>query len=182
MQRVLHLFHAVARPAPGLLLHRLAARRRTRRGRRAGSAEPSMWRRTRSWSCCACWSSASSPRFFEEETGAARLQQIGLFTLIFVLQNDAEPVTASQLATLSGQAHSEVSRQVQKLLKIGLVERTAITSPHYRGRAWHLSVKRGPESEKLLKALFGAAEGIPESGSKSGAKARRRRTLPDEQG
>src|SRR5207253_11318478 len=96
---------------------------------------------------------------FPEETGAARLQQIGLFTLIFVLQNDKEPVTASRIASLSGQAHSEVSRQVQKLVKIGLVERTAITSPHGRGRAWHLSVKRGPESEKLLEALFGAAAG-----------------------
>jgi DNA-binding MarR family transcriptional regulator len=102
---------------------------------------------------------------FPEETGAARLQQVGLFTLIFVLQNDEEPVTASRLATLSGQAHSEVSRQVQKLLKIGLVERAAITSPHGRGRAWHLSVKRGPESQKLLEALFGA------SGKKSAAKS-----------
>jgi DNA-binding MarR family transcriptional regulator len=102
---------------------------------------------------------------FPEETGAARLQQVGLFTLIFVLQNDNEPVTASRLATLSGQAHSEVSRQVQKLLKIGLVERAAITSPHGRGRAWHLSVKRGSESQKLLEALFG------KSGKKSAAKA-----------
>jgi hypothetical protein len=94
---------------------------------------------------------------FPEETGAARLQQIGLFTLIFVLQGDEEPVTASRIAALSGQAHSEVSRQVQKLLKIGLVARTAITSPHGRGRAWHLSVRRSPESEQLLQALFGAA-------------------------
>jgi DNA-binding MarR family transcriptional regulator len=115
---------------------------------------------------------------FPEETGAARLQQVGLFTLIFVLQGDKEPVTASRIAALSGQAHSEVSRQVQKLLKIGLVERTAITSPHGRGRAWHLSVKRGPESAKLLEALFEAAGagagGASKGGGKSGAKARRR--------
>jgi DNA-binding MarR family transcriptional regulator len=113
---------------------------------------------------------------FPEETGAARLQQVGLFTLIFVLQNDKEPVTASRIAALSGQAHSEVSRQVQKLLKIGLVERTAVTSPHGRGRAWHLSVKRGPESKKLLEALFGA-EIVKSAGkgpSKTGTKARPR--------
>ena len=115
---------------------------------------------------------------FPEETGAARLQQVGLFTLIFVLQGDGEPVTASRIAALSGQAHSEVSRQVQKLVRIGLVERTAITSPHGRGRAWNLSVKRGPESEKLLGALFGAVGGSAGSGAKSPAKARRRRTPP----
>src|SRR5205085_11170340 len=103
--------------------------------------------------------------------------QIGLFTLIFVLQNDKEPVTASRIASLSGQAHSEVSRQVQKLLKIGLVERTAITSPHGRGRAWHLSVRRGPETAKLLDALFGAAAGeSPGKGpTPERAKARPRR-------
>ena len=95
---------------------------------------------------------------FPEETGAARLQQVGLFTLIFVLQGDKEPVTASRIAALSGHAHSEVSRQVQKLLKIGLVERTAITSPHGRGRAWHLSIKHTPQTERLAQALLAAGE------------------------
>ena len=36
------------------------------------------------------------------ETGAARLQQVGLFTLIFMLQSDDEPVTASRLAAMTG--------------------------------------------------------------------------------
>jgi predicted ArsR family transcriptional regulator len=115
---------------------------------------------------------------FPDETGATRMQQIGLFTLIFVFQGDGEPVTAARIAAMSGQDQAQVHRQLRKLLKIGLVERTAITSPHGRGRAWHLSVKRGPESEKLLKALFGAAgagaEGASKGGGKSGAKARRR--------
>ncbi|MFL5002213.1 MAG: helix-turn-helix domain-containing protein, partial [Xanthobacteraceae bacterium] len=69
---------------------------------------------------------------FPKESGAARLQQVGLFTLIFMLQGDEEPVTSSRLAALTGQASSQVHRQLQKLLKIGLVERTAITSPHGR--------------------------------------------------
>jgi predicted transcriptional regulator len=95
---------------------------------------------------------------FPDETGALRVQQVGLFTLIFMLQGDDEPVTSARLAAITGQADSQVHRQLQKLLKLGLVERTAITSPHGRGRAWHLSIKHTPESERLAQALLAARE------------------------
>jgi DNA-binding MarR family transcriptional regulator len=95
---------------------------------------------------------------FPDETGALRVQQVGLFTLIFMLQGDDEPVTSARLAAITGQADSQVHRQLQKLLKVGLVERTAITSPHGRGRAWHLSIKHTPESERLAQALLAAGE------------------------
>src|SRR5207237_10568246 len=113
---------------------------------------------------------------FPGETAAARMQQLGLFTLIFVLQDDGQPITSARLTTVSGLKSSQVHRQLQKLLKIGLVERTAITSPHGRGRAWHLSVRRGPETAKLLEALFGAAAGESpaKEPSKRGAKVRPR--------
>jgi len=39
---------------------------------------------------------------FPDETGAARLQQLGLFTLIYLLQGKEEPVTARQLSQLTG--------------------------------------------------------------------------------
>lgn len=95
---------------------------------------------------------------FPDETGALRVQQVGLFTLIFMLQGDDEPVTSARLAAITGQADSQVHRQLQKLLKVGLVERTAITSPHGRGRAWHLSIKHTPETERLAQALLKAGE------------------------
>ena len=95
---------------------------------------------------------------FPEETGALRVQQVGLFTLIFMLQGDDEPVTSARLAALTGQAGSQVHRQLQKLLKIGLVERTAITSPHGRGRAWHLSINHTPETARLIEAIFRGAK------------------------
>jgi len=35
---------------------------------------------------------------FAKQSGAARLQQVGLFTLIYVLQSDREVVTARRLS------------------------------------------------------------------------------------
>lgn len=98
---------------------------------------------------------------FPDETGAARAQQLGVFTVIFMLQGEDEPVTMSRVAAVIGLQHNQVRRHVGKLLKIGLVERTAITSPHGRGRAWHLSIKHTPETEKLAQALLegGTASG-----------------------
>ena len=95
---------------------------------------------------------------FPDETPAARVQQIGVFTVIFMLQGEEEPVTAARVAAVTGLAQSQVHRHLSKLLEIGLVERTAITSPHGRGRAWHLSIKHTPESERLAQALLAAGE------------------------
>ena len=47
-----------------------------------------------------------------DETGVARVQQVGLFTLIFMLQNTGEPVTASRLAALTQQTQSLRSQQI----------------------------------------------------------------------
>jgi predicted transcriptional regulator len=94
---------------------------------------------------------------FPNETGAARLQQIGLFTLIFMFQGEAEPVTEARLAALSGHSQSHINRQLKKLLAIGVIERTAALGPHGRGRAWHLSVKHTPQTQALAKALFAGA-------------------------
>jgi hypothetical protein len=96
---------------------------------------------------------------FPDETAAARVQQIGIFTIIFMLQGDGEPVTAARVAAVSGLAQSHVSKQLPKLLKVGIVERTAITSPHGRGRAWHLSIKHSPKTKTLLDALLAGAKG-----------------------
>jgi Fic family protein len=90
-----------------------------------------------------------------QETGAARMQQVGLFVTIFALQNTGEPVTAMRIARLSGQSHSQVHRNLQKLLKLDLVERTKIKNRIGKGQAWHLSIKDTPASAKLLKAIVG---------------------------
>jgi predicted transcriptional regulator len=94
---------------------------------------------------------------FPDETGAARLQQVGLFTLILMLEGDEGPVTETRLADLSGQDRSAVNRQLQKLLKVDLIERTAVLAPHGRGRAWHLSIKHTPQTKRLVEALSGGA-------------------------
>jgi hypothetical protein len=39
---------------------------------------------------------------FPDETGATRLQQVGLFILIFVLEGDCAPVTPARLSELTG--------------------------------------------------------------------------------
>ncbi len=86
-------------------------------------------------------------------SGAARLQQAGLFLLIYVLQGDKEPVTVSRLKTLTGQSDSGLNRQLNKLLKIGIVEKTQILNKQGRGRAFHLSIKDGAKSRKLVRAI-----------------------------
>jgi predicted transcriptional regulator len=93
------------------------------------------------------------------ETGAARLQQVGLFTLIFMLQADDEPVTASRLARITGQSVSEVSLQLKKLLKVELIERTKILNKQGRGYALALSVKHTPKTRRLMEAINTAAAG-----------------------
>jgi predicted transcriptional regulator len=70
---------------------------------------------------------------------------------------EAEPVTEARLAALSGHSQSHINRQLKKLLAIGVIERTAITGPHGRGRAWRLSIKDRPETQALAKALLDGA-------------------------
>jgi Fic family protein len=92
---------------------------------------------------------------FPDETGAARMQQIALFTLIFTLEGKEEPVTASRIAALTGQTYGQVHRHTQKLLKIGVIERTRVRNRTGKGQAWSLSVKHTPQTEKLLKVIRG---------------------------
>jgi predicted transcriptional regulator len=87
------------------------------------------------------------------ETGAARLQQIGLFTLIFVLEKGGEPVTADRLAEITDQSKSAVQKQLQKLEDIDVIERRKALNKSGRGRAYHLFIKHNDKTKKLLKAL-----------------------------
>jgi predicted transcriptional regulator len=87
------------------------------------------------------------------ETGAARLQQIGLFTLIFVLEENGTPVTAERLAQITRQQVSAVQKQLLKLENVGVIERRKALSKSGRGRALHLFIKHNEKTEKLLKAM-----------------------------
>jgi predicted transcriptional regulator len=87
------------------------------------------------------------------ETGAARLQQIGLFTLIYMLQGDDEPVTAARLAKLTGQAQTQVGNQLEKLFELELIEREQILNKQGRGYAFALSIKPTPKTKRLLAAI-----------------------------
>ena len=94
---------------------------------------------------------------FPNETGALRMQQIGLFTLIYVLQGDKEPVTASRIAAMTGQSSSQIHRQLQKLLKLKLVERTRVRNKQGRGHAYLLTIKDTKQTRRLAKAIAKAA-------------------------
>ena len=88
-----------------------------------------------------------------KESGAARLQQVGLFTLIYMLQGDKEPVTVSRLSRLTGQGDAQIIKQVNKLIDVELVERTQILNKQGRGRAFHLSIKETPKTKRLIGAI-----------------------------
>lgn len=90
---------------------------------------------------------------FPKESGAARLQQVGLFTLIYMLQGDDDPVTARRLAMMTGQSEGNVSNQLKKLLDVQVIERTQILNKQGRGAAWHLSINGNPKSRRLAKAI-----------------------------
>jgi len=94
---------------------------------------------------------------FPRESGAARMQQVALFTLIYVLQGDDEPVTARRLAELSGQPEGDVGQKVKKLIALDLVERTQILNKQGRGRAYRLTVKQNSKTKPLTKAIAKAA-------------------------
>ena len=94
---------------------------------------------------------------FPHESGAARVQQVGLFTLIYVLQGDREPVTAKRLAEMTGQPAGDIGEQLQKLIALDLLERKQIRNRQGRGRAFHLVVKQNGKTRRLTKAIDKAA-------------------------
>jgi DNA-binding MarR family transcriptional regulator len=95
---------------------------------------------------------------FPGETGASRVQQLGLFMIVFALEAREEPVTAARIAEITRQSDSRVQRQVQKLIARDLIERTRIKNKLGRGQAWQLSIKHSPRAKKLLDAIRQAAE------------------------
>ncbi len=92
----------------------------------------------------------------KDESGAARLQQVGLFTLIFMLQADEEPVTAVRLSRMTGQSQSQIHHQVIKLLKLQLIKRKSIGNPKGRGRAYKLIINYTPETRRLARKISSA--------------------------
>jgi predicted transcriptional regulator len=92
---------------------------------------------------------------FPDETGAARLQQVGLFIVIFVLEGDRAPITAARLSELTGQPVSEVQKQLRKLIKGGVIERKKALKG--RGYTFHFAIKHTKETKRLLDAMSKAA-------------------------
>src|SRR4051795_7164848 len=90
---------------------------------------------------------------FPNESGASRLQQAGLFFLIYVLQDDKEPVTVSRLQRMTKQSDSGLNKQIKKLIEIGIIEKTQILNKQGRGRAFHLSIKEGAKTRRLVSAI-----------------------------
>ncbi len=90
---------------------------------------------------------------FAGETGAARLQQLGLFVLIFAYENDEEPVTATRLSELTGQSRNRVYKQLEKLDEVGIIRRTEILSRHGRGRTFKLSIRHNEKTKRLIAAI-----------------------------
>jgi hypothetical protein len=65
-------------------------------------------------------------RTARDETGAARLQQLGLFLLIFVLEENGTPVTTARLAAISRQKVSAVQKRLLMLEDADVIERAQL--------------------------------------------------------
>jgi predicted transcriptional regulator len=92
---------------------------------------------------------------FPDEAGAARLQQVGLFIVIFVLGGDRAPVTAERLSELTGQSATQVQKQLQRLVKVGVIERKKVRQG--RSHAFHFAIKHTKETKRLLESMSKAA-------------------------
>jgi predicted transcriptional regulator len=92
-------------------------------------------------------------KVFPNETGAARLQQIGLFTLIFVLEQKGERVTTGLLAERTGQSPSAVYKQLEKLERVNVIARRKAKTQHGRGFVYHLSIKYNAKTKRLIQAI-----------------------------
>jgi predicted transcriptional regulator len=90
---------------------------------------------------------------FPQETGGARLQQIGVFTIIYMLQGEEEAVTQRRIATMTGQSEGAVGYQLKKLFKVELIERKKILNKQGRGYAWSLLIKDNEKTRALVKAI-----------------------------
>jgi DNA-binding transcriptional ArsR family regulator len=89
-------------------------------------------------------------RIFPDETGASRLQQVGLFTLIYLMQRDP-PVTATRIAQITQQSESQIHRQLKKLLELKIIDRKKIVNRQGRGRAFELTIRDTKESKRLIR-------------------------------
>ena len=90
---------------------------------------------------------------FANETGAARLQQVGLFTLIFVLEQRGEAVTAARVAELTGQSLSAVYKQLEKLETVDVIERRKASNKLGRSYVYQLWIKHNNKTKRLIEAI-----------------------------
>ena len=94
-----------------------------------------------------------------DETSAARLQQIGMFALIYIMEKDEEKLTAARLSRFTGLVDSQVLGNVNALVEKDLIVQTAVTSSHGRGRSLQLSIKHNAKTRRLLQALEMLSDG-----------------------
>jgi predicted transcriptional regulator len=90
---------------------------------------------------------------FSGETGAARLQQLGLFILIFVMEQRETHVTAKMLAARTGQTLSAIYKQLEKLQAVKVVKKTKTLNRQGRGQAFHFSTAQNARTKRLIEAL-----------------------------
>lgn len=70
-----------------------------------------------------------------------------------MLQGEEKPVTAARISEMTGQSESQIHHQLQKLMKLKLVERTKILNKQGRGRAFQLSIKHNAKTKRLAVAI-----------------------------
>ncbi len=92
-------------------------------------------------------------KILPNETGAARLQQVGLLTLILVLEARGEEITAKRLSQITGQAVSAIHLQMQKLLDVKVVGKREVRNPKGGGYVLHFFLEQNAKTKQLLKAL-----------------------------
>jgi hypothetical protein len=91
------------------------------------------------------------------ETGAARLQQLGLFLLVLVLEQRGEKVTVARIRELTRQSQSAIYKQLDKLVNVEVVKRTETKIDRPPGYVNEFSINYGDKAQRLIAAMGGPA-------------------------
>ena len=89
------------------------------------------------------------------ETGAARLQQLGLFLLVFVLEQRGEKATVARIRELTRQSQSAIYKQLEKLVDVEVVKRTTTKINRRPGFVNEFSINYGDKAQRLIAAMGG---------------------------
>jgi predicted transcriptional regulator len=87
-------------------------------------------------------------------SGNMKVQHLGIYFVILHLHDHGEKPTASNIAKFTRVASTQITKIANRLLSLGLVQRTALHASHGRGRQYMYYPIIGLDHLAALTAIF----------------------------